>query len=70
MGGADAVFVVGVLHDLGEDFGGAAGVDVGALVGGGLAIRDRFGEGGLEVGVGVSPIPDGFGGDADLVDML
>jgi hypothetical protein len=67
LGGAEAVIIHRVLEDVGENIGGAFGEGVGALVGGGLAVCQCFGEGGLEVGVGVSPVPDGFGGDADLV---
>jgi hypothetical protein len=43
LGGADLVFVVGVFEDAGEDFGGAVGGGVGALVTRVAALGDGVG---------------------------
>ena len=65
LGGAEAVVVGGVVEDFIEGFRGALGDPLGALVGGFDALGAGVGEGGLEVGVFVSPAPEGFGVDVE-----
>ena len=57
--------MIGIRHDLAEDLDGLVGGGVGAVVGSFEAVGAGVFQGKLELGVLVSPAPEGFGINAD-----